>query len=264
MLVKNLPYEFFSTEVAKASGNAGAVLASGLSVAGGTFLITTGVGAPAGIGLVAAGMGLGLTSGFTKVGASVVSKVLNSNSLKKADQTIETDLKAQEEVTKATQKFKSEYEKLAENVPKGILDDIIKENLGQIGADRVNRAMLRTETSLSSEEEQLNTAGMAEELGKEITRDVAGAVLQVGIVEASGVIIGLNTIFAIKEAYDFVNIVSDLINNKGTEAASELRKIAKELEKNLNANNKSKTITNAFENQGFMNDQREYNLSFEH
>merc|ERR1712154_582972 len=73
-IAKDIDNTFINTEVAKASGNAGAVLASGLSVAGGTFLITTGVGAPAGIGLVAAGMGLGLTSGFTKVGASVVSK----------------------------------------------------------------------------------------------------------------------------------------------------------------------------------------------
>ena len=225
------------------------------------MLISSGVGAPAGIGLVATGMVTGFASGFTKVGASVVSKVSNSNSRKKAEEIIETDLKTQESVTDATKEFRTEYERLAEKVPSGILDEVIEESLEKAGADRVQRAMALSGPEISLiEEETLSQATLAEELGKEVARDVAGTVLQVSIVEASGVIIGLNAVFAIKEAYDFVNIVSDLINKNGSEAASELRKKARELEKNLNANNKSKTLTNAFENKGFIDDQRQ--LSF--
>ena len=231
-------------------------MASGLSIAGGAILISSGVAAPAGIGLVATGMVTGFASGFTKVGASVVSKVSNSNSEKQVEKIIEEDLKVQENVTDATMEFRTEYARLSKNIPRGVIDEVIEESLEKTGADRVQRAMALSGPELNlNEEKTLSQAGLAEEMGKEIARDVAGTVLQVSVVEASGVIIGLNAVFAIKEAYDFVNIVTELINMKGSEAASELRKTAKELEKNLNANNKSKTLTNAFENKGFINDQ---------
>ena len=163
----------------------------------------------------------------------------------------------------ATKEFRSEYERLAMEVPSDILDEVIEESLEKAGADRVQRAMALSEPEISlTEEETLSQAGLAEELGKEVARDVAGTVLQVSIVEASGVIIGLNAVFAIKEAYDFVNIVSDLINKNGSEAARELREKAKLLEKNLNANNKSKTLTNAFENKGFVDDDQRQRQRF--
>ena len=182
------------------------------------------------------------------MGASVASKVSKSNKMKQAEEIIKTDLKAQESVTDATKEFRSEYERLAEKVPRGILDEIIEERLEKAGADRVQRAMALSAPEIGLiEEKKLSQAALAEDLGKAVVRDVAGTVLQVSIIEASSVIIGLNAVLAIKDAYDFVNIVSDLITKKETEAASELRKTATELEQNLNANNKSNTLTNAFE-----------------
>ena len=107
-------------------------MASGLSIAGGAILISSGVGAPAGIGLLVTGMVTGFASGFTTVGAFVVSKVSTSKCMKQVEKIIEADLKVQKNVLEATKEFRSKYEGLAENIPRAILDEVIEEEFLRI------------------------------------------------------------------------------------------------------------------------------------
>ena len=168
-------------------------MAGGLLFSGGAVLSASGVGAPVGIGLLIAGGAVGGISATTAAGAPFWSKISIKNSAEKTIGFIEKDLEVHKNLIDARKKYRSEYDKLVETVPKGILDEMIKDYLREAGTEKVQRALA-----------------------------------------PDGVIVGLDSVFDIKEAGDFVNIVESLVIDKGYEAATELREKAKELNENLN------------------------------
>ena len=230
--------------VSRSLGTSASVVGGGLTIAGGVLTtLTAGAAAP----LLIAGVATSSLGAATNIGTSLIEKILSSKQIKDMNQAFHTDREVTLKFETQLQQLRSSYR---DSPHLSILYYSIKESIGEnhllipvlqtvllydddpfhsrADSDSDASALPRSPSLLTSS----NTAGNLtyNPLDAEMVLDGGKVIGQNSLRVAGQVIIGINAAFLVWDAIDLGFNITDLVKNKGSDAAKVLTLKAEELE----------------------------------
>ena len=208
-----------------------AAVGSGTGVVGGLLAIGGGVAtilsAGAATPLLIAGIAVGAAGTGTKLGTNSIEAVINSSQVKEADEVVNAACEIAKNVRNKVEMW-SGRETRAKQQFLGYLASKMVDIELDTKTMSVIYGMLRSTGSFVQTSETCVAASA------ETTAKAAGnAGAKLGAKAAGGIIIGVSAAFVVWDAVDFGFTVRDLVQDKKSEAAKELRQRAKEIESQL-------------------------------
>ena len=244
---------WWDCKIAHAAGTTGGIISSCLGLAGVT-VVTGGAATP----LLLAGLGFGVGGALTNLGTSCVEASINSSEIKKAERHWQRAIDGINDLTTEVQKWLDRKEEvriayiyylavafefldpILQNLFQQLLSitleipSLVMEKLAALGGEGI--ALLADGTTRAGKTglqmtDDITQAGKA---GLQASDDVAQTSAKTGSTSAGKsagkVLIAVNVAFLVVDCIDLGFTVRDLVKNKGSEAAKELRRKAEQLE----------------------------------
>ena len=248
-------------KIAKACGNSLGIIGGGLAVAG-AALTMTGVGAAVGVPLLISGASVGGAGSATHIGNTIANAVISKQQREKVN-------KAVRDMDEKEKKFSSKLSELKEMLRRLELRCVDSYHLQTIltdvlGIEHAQQIIRDSSKACSENMKAENTdmlcnistkaavAGVGLGVGSKIifdsVDDVGAATAKIifgnaddigeagarGLLLSSkvfgGVMIGINAVFIIWDGVELGKTIHDLVKEKGSAAAAEIRKFANDLE----------------------------------